>query len=221
MAVILLTKTPGCLPVKTRLALDLGAEAEVLYSCFLQDIGVKLSHLNLPVLVCHLPGDASEQPALQALLGTQATFSPQMGVDLGERMHQAIVSAFARGWQKVLLIGGDCPDLPPTIFETAFELLNSADCVLGPTRDGGYYAIGFRQAGFRPEVFAFSDWGASSVFAATLERLHVHQTQVALLPEWRDVDTLADLQALYQRNQVGWFADSFTMQALKQRDACF
>jgi len=40
------------------------------------------------------------------------------------------------------------------IVEEGFTALESADAVIGPARDGGYYLIGFRAAAFPREPFA-------------------------------------------------------------------
>ena len=43
-----------------------------------------------------------------------------------------------------MLVGTDSPTLPVGFIEDAFERLKSADLVLGPATDGGYYLIGCR-----------------------------------------------------------------------------
>ncbi|HEY9843336.1 MAG: TIGR04282 family arsenosugar biosynthesis glycosyltransferase [Candidatus Sericytochromatia bacterium] len=212
-----MTKTPGRQPVKTRLAADLGpGPAEELYCCFLRDIGVKFRELEIPLLVQHLPGKPEEADLLRTLIEPVAGCFPQSGHDLGARMQQAFVAGFAAGWRQLVLIGGDCPDLPPDTFTAAFAALENADCVLGPTADGGYYLIGFRCSGFVPAVFDFPDWGAETVYAETLRRLKQASATYKELPGWSDVDTLADLRKLWERNQNNWFTHSITMQALRR-----
>lgn len=199
--VLLLTKTPGFLPVKTRLAMEIGInQAESLYCCFLADIAEKLRGMGLPLLVCHLPGQPEEIKVLQNILGPVTTYSAQQGDDLGMRMLNAFMHGFAAGYQQLLLIGGDCPDLPESIFFQAFEALNQLDCVLGPTRDGGYYLIGFRQETFLPTVFDVSEWGAPTVYADTIQKLSTLQCRFAELAVWEDIDTLTDLQKMSNRH---------------------
>ena len=214
---LLLSKTPGCLPVKTRLAADIGSDtALAIYCAFLQDIGHKIQQLGFPLRVHHLPGQAEEKPVLKGLLGDVSDMLPQLGEDLGSRMQHAFECAFAAGHDPVLLIGGDCPDLPPAILQAAFAALADHDCVLGPTFDGGYYLIGFRACGFAPLVFDFGDWGAQSVYGETLQRLQTAGIPFAELAAWDDIDTLAELKRLWQRNQTGWFSNSITMQLLQE-----
>lgn len=216
-AILLITKTPGRLPVKTRLAVDLDETTAVeLYRCFLRDIGAKFRQLKLPLMVHHLPGSIDEQDVLTDLLGQVAGMYPQLGHDLGARMSEAFRRHFADGAEQLVLIGGDCPDLPPEIFNQAFSALDSHDCVLGPTRDGGYYLIGFTRAGYASVVFDFEDWGASTVYGETLERLQTAGKSYFELEQREDIDTLAELQHVYSQNQQGWFADSATMRLVQQ-----
>lgn len=216
-ALILLSKTPGELPVKTRLAADLGSEtAEALYRCFLAEIGTKCRGLNLPLRVHHLPGAPHEAPVFTELLGPAISCLPQQGEELGARMLTAFRQGFAAGYARLVLIGGDCPDLAPATLEAAFAALADQDCVLGPTADGGYYLLGFRRPGFFEPVFDFADWAAPGVYGETLRRLASAGVSYTSLPGWEDIDTLADLRRLWERNQSGWFAASQTMQALRR-----
>ncbi|MGV3523515.1 MAG: TIGR04282 family arsenosugar biosynthesis glycosyltransferase [Candidatus Sericytochromatia bacterium] len=198
---LLLTKTPGHAPVKTRLAEDIGREqAEALYTCFLQDIGARCRRLKLPLHVFHHPGLSGEIRLLEQLLGPAAGYAPQQGSELGARMLDAFCDSFAAGTQALVLIGGDCPDLPQAYLEAAFDTLETHDCVLGPTRDGGYYLIGFRNPGFVPSVFAMRDWAAHTVYAETCKVLQEHGVSWRELPPWEDVDSLADLRRLWERH---------------------
>lgn len=216
-AIVLMTKTPGYLPVKTRVAVDLDHQTALeLYKCFLRDIGDKFRRLQLPLLVHHLPGLTDEESVLSELLGPITAFYPQIGHDLGARMQKAFEQHFAQGWEQLILIGGDCPDLPPELFQQAFKALESHDCVLGPTLDGGYYLIGFKRSGFAPSVFDFPDWGAKTVYGETIRRLQTGNVTYFELDTRSDIDTLQELQQVYQHNQQGWFSDSHTLQLLKQ-----
>ncbi|MBX9659736.1 MAG: DUF2064 domain-containing protein, partial [Nitrospiraceae bacterium] len=66
--------------------------------------------------------------------------------------------------------------------------------------DGGYYLIGLKQP--RPELFADIAWSTDGVLAATQGKAAALGLKVALLPQWRDVDTIDDLQALIDASAV-------------------
>ncbi len=124
------------------------------------------------------------------------TLIDQVGDDLGARMHQAIETMFSRGYRRTLLIGTDVPTVPLEYFKQAFTLLDNHELVLGPAFDGGYYLIGMNR--IISELFADMPWSTDQVLRLTQDRAAQLGLTTALLQPWRDVDTLADLEALIE-----------------------
>jgi hypothetical protein len=124
----------------------------------------------------------------------------QTGEDLGARLDHVSQSAFAKGYRRVVMVGTDSPSLPATIYGEAFSLLSTHDLVLGPALDGGYYLIGLTRP--VPELFAGIPWSTDRVCAITRERAETLDLSIALLPMWRDLDTLDDLQALIKESAL-------------------
>jgi rSAM/selenodomain-associated transferase 1 len=120
----------------------------------------------------------------------------QVGEDLGQRMHRAFSDLFARGFQRVFIVGTDVPTLPLSEYQQAVSLLDSHDVVLGPAVDGGYYFIGLKRP--VPELFTGIQWSTAEVLATTKQKAAALNLTVGLLTEWRDVDVAEDLQALIQ-----------------------
>jgi uncharacterized protein len=118
----------------------------------------------------------------------------QVGDDLGARMNHACETLFACGYHRVLIIGTDAPTLPLPHFQQALSLLDNHDLVLGPALDGGYYLIALTRV--VPELFSGIPWSTDQVLTLTQAKAATLGLQTALLEPWRDVDTLADLQAL-------------------------
>jgi rSAM/selenodomain-associated transferase 1 len=118
----------------------------------------------------------------------------QIGEDLGARMDQAFRAIFARGYQRVLVVGTDLPSLPGACYTQALSLLADHDLALGPSLDGGYYLIGLR--GPAPELFVGMPWSTDRVCALTRAKADALGLKTGLLPTWRDVDTIEDLLAL-------------------------
>jgi rSAM/selenodomain-associated transferase 1 len=114
--------------------------------------------------------------------------------DLGMRMHTALDSALTRAGSAVL-IGTDIPSIGAADLDAAFQvLLQGADAVLGPARDGGYYLIGLKQAEWR--LFEGISWGSSTVLQDTILRLGRLDMVWRCLRELADVDTPEDYQQL-------------------------
>ena len=66
--------------------------------------------------------------------------------------------------------------------------------MLGPALDGGYYLIGLNRAA--PDLFTGIPWSTDRVLSLTQERATTLGLTTALLPPWRDIDTIEDLHAL-------------------------
>lgn len=118
--------------------------------------------------------------------------------DLGFRLARAFDDAFASGAERAVILGSDHPTLPSEYLRDVFTRLHHSDVVLGPSRDGGYYAVGIGQAAWpRAEVaFRGIPWSTARVLQASLARLGTANLSVALSPEWYDIDAPDDLEAL-------------------------
>jgi uncharacterized protein len=187
--------------VKTRLTavLDEGTVLG-LYRCFGSDLLEMLRHTAFGLRISFYPADAGTKVA--DWLGWGYVYVAQEGKDLGERLEKAFLTAFANGFQRVVIIGSDIPDLPSEMVEEAISSLASHDAVIGPATDGGYYLIGFSAARFLREAFAGVNWGTSTVFQRTMDALSKHGVSVHLLPRWPDIDTYEDLVTFVQRHEL-------------------
>jgi len=126
-------------------------------------------------------------------------------------MKSAFKTVFSQGTRSALLIGSDSPDLPGLIIDEALTFLKDHDAVMGPSCDGGYYLIGFRAETFLPHAFDEIPWSTEEVFVQTMDVLGKANLRVHILPKWRDIDTLDDLEVLFHASQNKSFAKSATM----------
>ncbi|GBC61841.1 hypothetical protein DENIS_2803 [Desulfonema ishimotonii] len=200
--VLVFLKWPEKGRVKTRLARDTGpAIALDLYRNFVADTLQMLENGGHQTIICFHPPHAEERTA--GWLGRAYPLWPQTGADLGEKMAAAFSTAFARGAERVLLMGTDIPDLPEAVITEAFASLEQHPVTIGPAWDGGYYLIGFHSDGFTPAVFRDIPWSTGSVFQKTLAILKRRGLSPHLLPRWRDIDTGEDLAAFMAANPPG------------------
>lgn len=125
----------------------------------------------------------------------------QEGANLGIRMKNAFLDGFAQGYDNIIVIGSDLPDISKEVIETGFEQLNSNDVVFGPADDGGYYLLGMSQ--MTASIFEDKPWSQSTLLDLTLQELSEQQKSVALLQPLNDIDTFEDLIAsdFYKTNQ--------------------
>lgn len=117
----------------------------------------------------------------------------QSGTDLGERMAKAFEAEFNRGYDAIVGIGTDLPEMNTQILEAAFKQLKTSDTVFGPANDGGYYLLGMKR--FIPNVFENKSWSTPRVLEETVDELKDLRYSVHLLTTLNDIDTLNDLRA--------------------------
>lgn len=185
----LFLKAPRPGLVKTRLAASIGDDNAL--AVYHKLVVGQLSRLpdGWPVAIHFTPEDAKAE--FSGWLGNQHTFHPQSNGNLGQRLSYAVAHAFREGNERVLCIGADCPELDMSHFLAADEALHQADVVFGPTLDGGYYLIGMKA--YHKALFADIPWSTEETLIASLQAAKSCDLKVHLLPELRDVDTVADL----------------------------
>jgi rSAM/selenodomain-associated transferase 1 len=186
-------KQPRPAAVKTRLAPALGADAAAeLYRALVEHVleATTPEGSEYERLVFYDPPDAAE--AMRAWLPA-GRLRRQSAGDLGARLADAFARTFARGAQRVAIVGSDVPGLTRGVVVAAFDALEQADVVLGPAHDGGYYLVALREP--RPELFRHVSWSTPSVLQQTLALATSAGLRVVQLAPQRDLDTLDDLRA--------------------------
>lgn len=116
----------------------------------------------------------------------------QQGTDLGERMYKAFKKGFDDGYDNIVLIGSDLPDISETIIQQGLDALQKTDVVFGPAEDGGYYLIGLT----KPHAFVFKNkpWSQPNLLELTLKEIATHNLKYTLLKTLNDIDTFEDLK---------------------------
>ncbi|KJD31559.1 hypothetical protein PK35_14230 [Tamlana nanhaiensis] len=126
----------------------------------------------------------------------------QNGKDLGERMLNAFKEGFKAGYNRIILIGSDLPDISKTHIIQGFEALKTNDAVFGPAQDGGYYLVGLSK--LIPEIFKNKPWSQPSLLKETLNELTRNNNSFSTLETLNDIDTYDDLIAshFYKNNKL-------------------
>ena len=130
-------------------------------------------------------------PLMQNWLGTELNYQLQGEGDLGKRMENSFLSAFARGAQEVVIIGIDCPGVNVEVLAEGFEGIQHCDLLLGPAVDGGYYLIGLKRA--IGQLFTNIDWGTAKVLQQTVDIAQRLNLSIAYLQTLADIDRAEDL----------------------------
>ena len=216
--IILFAKYPEKGKVKTRLSMKLRENIAVeLYKNFILDLLATLKKVKAKIYIFFYPEDSKDK--FVKWLGRDYSYAPQKGDDLGERMKNAFIWGFKEGYNRIVIIGSDSPDLPSKLINEAFKSLEKNDVVIGPSFDGGYYLLGFKKEKFLPSVFFGIKWSTNIVFNNTCEILKKENYKIHVLPKWRDVDTINDLKCLFKKSKDSNFIKSKTFSCIsKYRD---
>ena len=191
---LVFARVPALGRVKSRLAAGVGQPAALaVYRELLAITNAAIVEAGVPATVWLADTAAAEPSTAEAGEWAAHASRCQPEGDLGARMTTAFAAAFVAGAGRVAIIGTDCPGLRASHLTQAFAALETADVVLGPATDGGYYLLGLRQP--QPEFFRNKTWSTASVLADTVADARRLGLRVALLSELRDVDTAEDLAA--------------------------
>ncbi|MEO8127210.1 MAG: TIGR04282 family arsenosugar biosynthesis glycosyltransferase [Bryobacteraceae bacterium] len=185
--IILFAKAPIPGRVKTRLQPPLSpGEAASLHEGFVHDLILRLQSFTRASLELHtdIPTDAWARTGVAQRLQSEG--------DLPLKMFHALQQALLRGHERAMIVGTDAPTLPVEHLEQL--LASESDVALGPTDDGGYYAIACRHT--HPAMFDHVIWSGPQTLEHTVHAIERAGLSVALGPRWFDVDEPADLERL-------------------------
>ena len=188
-AIILMVRLPKLGNVKKRLAKTLGKErALVIYQKLIDHTRLVINEMPLHRFIYY-----SHETKKHEGWGNDTFFRVQRGKNQGEIYKNAFRDVFELGFQKVVLLGVDCPALERRHVQTAFLQLDKYDTCVGMSKDGGYYLIGMKK--YTPSLFQNISWGQMTVIGDTFNRMMEQKLRCTFLEELIDIDTNKDLLA--------------------------
>ncbi len=189
----LMARKPESGKVKTRLASAVGDEQALsIYKSLLARALNLLSELDRqryqPFLFATGEGAVS---CFRKMQECDFEVVAQSGGDLGQRMKNALDFMINQpSVSKTMLIGSDIPGLTREQIDSADDMLDEKDLVIGPCSDGGFYLIGMNK--IHPELFQDIEYGSSNVLRQTLAAAESCRLKASLLSELRDLDEISD-----------------------------
>ncbi len=188
---LIFTKSPVLGEVKTRLQPDYSIKQSLIIHKRLTLNTLELSKklTDYDIELCCTP-DRNTLFFLDCENNFPITLNNQQGADLGERMAFSF-SVALQTYEKVVVIGTDCPDIDKNYITQAFDALNEHDAVIGPAVDGGYVLLGLRK--FSLELFTDISWSSDKVFSQTQKVLNDLSWEYKELGIMHDLDRPEDL----------------------------
>ncbi len=126
----------------------------------------------------------------------------QQGNLFADRFINAIKDVFDLGYDNVITIGNDSPQLTHADLCEAQEMLSQGNFVLGPSLDGGFYLMGLHKSQFDPNSFLALSWQSSKVSHELLDLISNKGISVVTLRPLTDIDTHADLHIINKRSYL-------------------
>lgn len=117
----------------------------------------------------------------------------QVGDSFGERITHAFEVLFAEGFENVIAVGNDCPQLSSLHIQKACRGLSKHAFVIGPATDGGAYLIGAKRDVFDHESFRNLRWKTDALLSDLVLSVTRSGHPVKLLEELSDIDNRQDL----------------------------
>lgn len=190
---LILARNPIFQKTKTRLAADLGdSTALAVYEKLVSICQQVTMESRYPCLVFY-------SDFIDPYDGWQSAtkFRQIPSDDLGMRITTAIAQGLAL-YDRVLVIGSDCPDIDEAMLDQACAALSSHDVAIGPAADGGFYLLGVKT--WNDLWFEAVEWGSDSVFEQIKSNISKTAHSIVSLPVLRDIDTMEDWQDYLARN---------------------
>lgn len=192
-AILLFARTPEREAHAKRLSTAVSPSDRVSVYTFLTGrVLSELSHLSYSVIVA--TDDAAYN--FQRFSPTVRNVVTQRGKSFQEKLINSLSDVFALGYDAVVCVGNDCPDLSSGDIEAAFSSIDTGTLVLGAAADGGAYLIGLGRDDLSTALCAMEDcrWETPSLLGDLFSRAADSGITAALLPRLSDIDTVDDLK---------------------------
>tara|TARA_Y100001968_G_C19449216_1_gene767377 strand:- start:3496 stop:4185 length:690 start_codon:yes stop_codon:yes gene_type:complete len=220
--IILMARWPGACRCKKRLAITIGVEkaAHIQKNLTSHTLKVVSSIQKKGFADIHLAIAGISPKACKKLEKSQKTYSviAQGKGSLGVRLKKQLLRAqkLRTHSQRInprntIIIGTDLPTLCENdLLEASFALMKN-DLVIGPSKDGGYWLIGFSSELIKDLPhwpFCGISWGRNDVLQTTLKRAQEKNINFHLLREQNDIDHIKDLdpwlRKIHSQNLVSY-----------------
>jgi len=126
----------------------------------------------------------------------------QKGKTFGERIANAFADIYAKGYENVICIGNDCPDLDLAGLQNAIAETETGKVVLGPTQDGGAYLIGIPKSKFDKIGFCLIKWQTKQTFINLISLFKSLNSSIFKPQILKDIDNEKDLSSYFKGNKL-------------------
>jgi hypothetical protein len=127
----------------------------------------------------------------------------QVGNTFGEKLANAYQEVFDQGYQAVISVGNDSPEINQINWVNITEKLQKGENILGPNLRGGAYLIGLTKSQFQKSAFASLPWQSNKLFKTLVYYCESNAVSTIILDKLRDINTIHDLK-LFLKNSASF-----------------
>lgn len=117
----------------------------------------------------------------------------QIGDDFSTRFVNAFQKLFDAGYDNVISIGNDSPELTIQLLREAIHKLSTKKMVLGPSKDGGIYLFGLNKEVFDKTHLLQLPWETSLLQKGLQDYINSQKIAAEVFQELNDIDSLEDM----------------------------
>ncbi len=133
----------------------------------------------------------------------------QAGNSFGEKYGNALQATFDLGYDNIVSIGNDCPDLSSQLIEQAVEKLSGKQVVCGPAADGGIYLLALNRSQFDLVTFKQLPWKKNYLCKSLRQYFDKQHSEIYKLPILNDLDSINSLQRFAAKNPFSALAQFY------------
>jgi hypothetical protein len=193
-ALVVCARVPLPGTVKTSLHPHLtDSQSATLYGRFLADTcEITQDVEGVDFFLAYSPEDDAD--AFKGIVPPPFRLFSQAEAEMGHRLAGIFERLMQEGYERVLVLKSDSPDLPICLLNQASDILASgrAEMVYGPSERDGFYLVGLRR--WHRELFHDVDWDTPQLSSRVLRQARKLGMRVRRLPEWYEIDTVEDLR---------------------------
>ena len=123
----------------------------------------------------------------------------QIGNNFGSRYNNAVKDCFSKGYNSVIAIGSDCPQLKAADIIYSQHQLIKGNNILGPDNRGGIYLMGIQQKHFANIDFKNIEWHSKHVYSQLQTCFAPLSATTFLLHKLNDVNVEKDVLQLIEQ----------------------
>jgi glycosyltransferase A (GT-A) superfamily protein (DUF2064 family) len=156
-------------------------------------LGLPMSNKNKEQIFETLLYQTRQAAQATALDVIEINCTEQHGNSFGQRIATATQQVFDSGYEQVIILGTDTPNISSAIISKAAEKTNEHHSVLGHSKDGGAYLIAFHRNNFDLETFAKLQWKSANTATVLMHYFSSETQGVSSLVSLADIDSSSDL----------------------------